>query len=87
MKKPTKFIVTLKPVIKTPNADPYLNLEAEAEASGCTCNMRNPRKTITAEQIQVRTNNEALKGKTLLSKLHIKVNNLLFVKISQIITY
>uniref|UniRef100_A0A0K8V0C9 Uncharacterized protein n=1 Tax=Bactrocera latifrons TaxID=174628 RepID=A0A0K8V0C9_BACLA len=73
VKKPTKFIVTLKPVVRTPNADPYLTFEAEA--SGCTCNMKIPRKTTTAEQIQVRSNNEALKGKTLLNAFRVLTNS------------
>ncbi|XP_028899286.1 neurofilament heavy polypeptide [Zeugodacus cucurbitae] len=74
VKKPTKFIVTLKPVVKAPNADPYLSLEAQ-RASGCTCNLRNQQNTQTAEKNQVRTNNEALQGKTLLNAFRVLTNS------------
>ncbi|XP_020715202.1 uncharacterized protein LOC105664985 isoform X2 [Ceratitis capitata] len=67
VKKPTKFIVTLKPVVKMPNADPYLSLKVKSSA--CTCNTKSAHKPPTPAQLKVRQNNEALKGKTLLSEL------------------
>uniref|UniRef100_W8AZY2 Uncharacterized protein n=1 Tax=Ceratitis capitata TaxID=7213 RepID=W8AZY2_CERCA len=73
VKKPTKFIVTLKPVVKMPNADPYLSLKVKSSA--CTCNTKSAHKPPTPAQLKVRQNNEALKGKTLLNAFGVLTNS------------
>ncbi|XP_067624392.1 uncharacterized protein [Eurosta solidaginis] len=74
VKKPTKFIVTLKPVVKVPNADPFINIQPKFSA--CTCNTKSSEKTtLTPEQIHVRNNTEALKGKTLLNAFRVLTNS------------
>ncbi|XP_053957409.1 uncharacterized protein LOC128862738 [Anastrepha ludens] len=73
VQKPTKFIVTLKPVAKVPNTDPFIRLQQKP--SSCTCNNENPRKKPTTDQIQMRNNNEAIKGKTLLNAFRVLTNS------------